>query len=111
PPPRLRPPPWEGRSRARPSSGSAPSASAVEPTRSANSTDTILRSSPWGSVAGASAAASSHEPPVPQKRASGALTAPQDGHEMPSADPHVVQNRWSAALIEEHEGQTMPATR
>src|SRR5207237_6115566 len=62
---------WYGRKRARTSSGSAASEAAVKPTRSANRTDTTLRSSPFAG------AAASGLPQFRQKRALAGLSCEQ----------------------------------
>src|SRR6476469_9680170 len=84
---------------------SAPSAMDVEPTRSANRTETRRRSIAVGDWPTSRVAATSGRPSpgrgspqTPQNRSPGSLTAAHDGHTTPSSTPHDRQNRRSARL-------------
>src|SRR6266511_2867565 len=87
-------------SNSRTSSGSRASLSVVNPTRSANSTETSRRSDdaaarPFGRAAATpagSTALPSAVPHSPQNRSDGSFGAPQDGHTTASGDPHDEQN-------------------
>src|SRR6266511_2398318 len=76
----------------RTSSASRFSDSVVNPTRSANSTDTSRRSEVGASVTSA-ASAPSGAPHWPQNRSSGSLAAPHEGQATARGLPHREQNR------------------
>src|SRR5439155_17935831 len=87
----------------RTSSESLDSDSVVNPTRSANSTETSRRSAAgtWCSgaeVAGTEAPWPNGVPHSPQNFWPGGLTAPHDGHEFESVLPHSPQNFWPGGL-------------
>src|SRR6266508_7000827 len=88
----------------RTSSASRFSDSVVNPTRSANSTDTSRRSEVGASVTSA-ASAPSGAPHWPQNRSSGSLTAPHEGQVTASEVPQFEQNRRPARLSLPHDGQ------
>ena len=77
----------------------------VNPTRSANSTDTIRRSAA-GSIRGAGGP-SIGDPQAPQYRSSGSLAVPHAGHRASSGVPQLPQNRRPARFSAPQELHTM----
>ena len=83
------------------SSASRPSDAAVNPTRSANSTETSRRSAcAWDAVVSGvwPAVAASDAPHSPQNLAPGAFEVPHDAHARVSGAPHSPQNLRFASL-------------
>jgi len=78
----------------------------VNPTRSAKSTDTSLRSAAGvGAGAAAGVPAPNAVPQFPQKRCPGGFAAPQLPHVWASAVPHEPQNRCPAGFSVPQLGQ------
>src|SRR5262245_63778098 len=109
----------------RTASGSRPSDSAVNPTRSANSTVTRRRSATGASAGGVTPAEggtlddagdpASCDPHSPQNRAVGGFDVPQLGHATASRAPHSPQNLRPASLgvpqLAQFTGVTGPSWR
>src|SRR5439155_1071712 len=92
-------------------SGSAFSASDVNPTTSANSTVASLRSS-WvaaGAGGGVASSPARDAPHSPQKRKPSGLTKPHDGHPAASPAPHWPQNLNPAGFSVPHVPQSADA--
>src|SRR5437879_10088818 len=96
---------------ARSRSGSSRSANTIEPTTSANNTETCLRSperAPPGAVTvvAALAATATAPPQAPQNRAPVDSSAPHDGHGCANPAPKPSQNRAPDRLSWPHDEQT-----
>ena len=87
------------------SSGSAPSPAAVNPTRSAKITETVLRSSPPVSGADVSGVSLLGEPQEGQNLASPGSVVPQELQRRSSGEPQLAQKRASDATEVPQEGQ------
>ena len=84
----------------------------MNPTRSANRTDTSRRSA-WGCGAGRgpdSGGVSSGVPHSPQNLTPGGFAAPQDGHDRWSGAPHSPQNLRFPSLGSPQAAQSTEAT-
>ena len=104
----------------RTSSGSRPSASGVDPTRSANSTVTRRRSVPWSGATGCPvpgccapevvpgrSCSASGRPHSPQNLSSGAFAVPQAGQVSASRWPHSLQNLRPGSLVVPQTAQSI----
>src|SRR6266498_2333125 len=92
----------------RTSSASRDSESVVNPTRSANSTDTSRRSAEGAGDREAAAGAGAPpraEPHAPQNLFVGGFGVPHDAHTLASGLPHAPQNLLVSAFSAPHVGQ------